>query len=253
MSRNYSSSALVHNGTSLLAVASGIPWIYLVPAIICPIGVVTNGINVLILKSPRLSDKVFKCLLVSSLADLIYLIISTFSNALLCGPTCNNYSQTYFGNVFILYFVSFGGGFLKLFGVLIEIFLSLQRYTLLSNKPFLMKVSLIKVLPLLLLISVLVNVPNFTNFHIVMFGPSSQSYIFVPNEFGSSNIGKILKAISSWTSICLTLLVLTTLSIITALKSKAYFSKKANMMKNTGSLASASRIGMMLSLLKLLI
>lgn len=243
MESNNSNNASNSSSVSQAVGTFGIPWYNIMTIVICSLGILTNVINILVLRSPRLNDKVFTCFLVSSINDIAYLSISMFSNIFSCGPLCFKYFFTYFGNIYSLYIQAYGCSVLKLFGILIEIYLSLQRYILLINKRFLVNLSLFKVLPSLFLFSVLVFIPTLTNFRIIQFDLSAHLYTYVLNEFGTSNFGKILRAASSWISIFLTLVVLTGLSIITAVKSRAYFFKKGLMKQNTGSLASHAKIG----------
>lgn len=219
------------------------PWYNLLFTVICSFGIFTNVVNIAVFGNPKLVDKVYKCLFISSIADLIFLAISTFCNLFICGPACSQYFYTLIGSIYSLYIVSFGCNSLNLFTVLIEIFLSLQRYTLLINKPFLMNVSLAKVLPFLFFLSCFVNVPILTNYYIVPLDFSEKTYTYVLTTFGAEEIGKIIKSISTWTYICLTLGVLTTLSIMTTFKSREYFSKMANMAHFSRPHCSAHRSG----------
>ena len=235
-------SSLLNNNTGLsLQNGPPLPWYNLAFTIICVFGVFTNAINIAVFRSPQLADKVYTCLLFCSISDFIYVTLSIFANLLICGPSCPRLTYTLIGSIYSLYFVSFGCATLNLFSVSIEIFLSLQRYFLLINKPLLMNVPLPIIISFLLFLSAFANVPTLANYQIVTNNNSAQGFSFVLNGFGATDVGKTLKTLSSWANILLTSVVLTLLNIVTAFKFRAYFTNKAQLTQTIPSRISVHR------------
>ena len=163
-----------------------IPWYNIAFTIICGLGTITNTINIIVFNSSKLRDKVYKYLLASSACELIYLVINGIGSSYVCGASCSKYSNTLQSTIFSLYFITYLSGVVALFSILIEIFLSFQRYTTLINKPFLPNASVIWILLFLLFFAALVNVPILLSFHIVQFKDSDQFYYYTLTEFGLS-------------------------------------------------------------------
>ena len=206
-----------------------VQWPNIIFSAICAFGMVTNAINIAVLSSPKLKDKVYTCMLVSCISEFFYLTIQGLGTVFQCGTACNKYFLTLPGLIYSFYLGAFLTSVLALFSILIEIFLSFQRYTILINRPFMVNTRLSLILSVLLIISFFVHIPTVTNNCIILLDASTQTYMFTSTSFGRTDAGKILKAVSNWSRVLLTLVVLTVLSIMTAVKSRDYFNKKANL------------------------
>ena len=221
------------NNTKSESVIS-VPWYIILFAVICVFGMITNVINILVFANPQLKDRVYKCMLVSCTFELFYLAINSLTALIQCGDACNKYFTTLAGQIITVYFINYLSSVFALFCILIEIFLAFQRYTILINRPFLTETRLTIILSILFLFAAIVHCPTITNY-VIVYNPSSETYMLTLNQLGLSNTGRVLKSISSWTRIALTLVVLSSLSILTTLKSKEHFLKRAHLIVQTST------------------
>jgi hypothetical protein len=202
-----------------------VAWFIISLAVICGVGTITNFINVFVFLNSKFKDKVYKYMLVSCIFELFYLVINSFTTMLQCGTAYDKYLSTLGGQIVTVYFVNYLSSVFALFCILIEIFLAFQRYTFLVNRPFLPRARLAIILPSLFLFASFVHSPSIAC-NVIVFNPITQTYSFKLNEFEKTNAGKILKSVSSWIRIALTLGVLTSLSLLTAIHSKNHLKKR---------------------------
>ena len=190
--KNFTDDPTFDENQYIIAFSPGLPWYYVAYSAICTFGVLTNMMNILVFMSPKLKDRVFKYMLISCVSELFYLLISGLASLTQCGELCTSNYYSIVGQIFTLYIFYFLAGSLAIFTVLLEIFLSFQRYMILRNKPFLVNTPLFGVVSALLSISLLINVPTLTNFEIVSLDMSANTYIMSMTEFGMSDHGKLL-------------------------------------------------------------
>ena len=231
-------ACLSKNATAVSDSSELISWYNVVFTLLCAFGALTNGINIIVFKSPKLKDKVYTCLLVSCSCEFLYLVTNCLNALLYSGIINASYRNTLPGLAFSLYIGGFFSGLLAIYSILVEIFLAFQRYTILINKPLLLNASLPIILSVLFMVSFIVHLPTLTNYCIVLNDPQNKTYLYTTTQFGRSQTGKILKSVSSWIRIILTLVVLTTMSVMTSFKSRQYFSKRARLGNSFNSHAS---------------
>ena len=241
--KNFSQDPTFDENQYIMSFSSGLPWYYVAYSVICAIGVCTNIVNIMVFMNPKLKDKVFKYMLVSCISELFYLLISGLATLTQCGELCIENSSTLMGQIFTLYIFYFLAGSLAIFTVLVEIFLSFQRYMILRNRRFLVKTNVCIIASVLFVLSLLVNVPTVTNFEIIPLDPSANTYIMSMTPLGISDHGKLLKSASGLIRTFLTCVVLTTFSLMTAVKSRDHFMKKNKILISGFSLSSLKRTG----------
>jgi len=159
-------------------------------------GVITNSINTAVFMHPEMKDPSFKYLLAASISNLIYngLHLSFF----ICSCVNCLDKRSFYKLLYGLIALDFGGRAIALFSILIEIFLSIQRYMVLKNKLYLKDTthkwlifvlflaSLIYWTPLLLFEQIVpANFSNQTN------NMTFQGYKLSKNERGLSIFGKV--------------------------------------------------------------
>ena len=175
--------------------------IYLyVPPAIAAFGVVTNSINTAVFLHPKMKDPTFKYLLASSISDLIYLGISLGGFDFLCDLCLIR--RSYFELLYFYIVIEFIIRVLAIFSILIEIFLSIQRYMILKNKPYLKEKTHKWLLLGLLMASFIYYTPLLVFKQIVPFKynnqttnsttVSRQEYNLEYNELGLSRIGMVI-------------------------------------------------------------
>jgi hypothetical protein len=109
-------------------------WQYLLLPQINVFGLVTNILNACVFLDRRMEDATFKYMLATSLNDILYLIFTSWNINKYC-TQCPLYSA-YVTQIYLIWLNDWFTSSQALFNILIDIFISLQRYFILLNKPF---------------------------------------------------------------------------------------------------------------------
>ena len=171
-------------------------WYLLIPTF-CITGIITNIFNALVFLNPRMKDPSFKYMLAISISEIVYLSSNSFLFVTYCENDCpiNSFYSTQIYSLFIHEYVSRS---MAIYNILVDIFLSIQRFMILKNKPHLDAKSHNWLLIILLLIAFLYYLP-ITFFKTInpIYNNSSnitklnQEYKLELNDIGSSLVGKI--------------------------------------------------------------
>jgi hypothetical protein len=192
-------------------------WTFFMPPL-CFIGLLTNIINIIVFSNKRLrNDKLNQYLLVHSITYFFYLLFCFFSFMIRC--------QTLWAKMYELYIFNYFTSSLAIFCVLIELFISIERYLIVSNrKPIRDRfIRTRTLLTSLFVFSILFYLPNLFMDDIkhkkIADGFNSTSLKIIYNvessEFGKSHAGKMITLILSATRTVLFLVLFTIINTMT--------------------------------------
>lgn len=121
------------------------------------IGIFTNGLNIAVFMNHRMKNSTFKYMFVISINDFIYLTLCS----ILSIDFCNNCSvkYTYVYSFYLLYIDDYLTSCLAIYCILIEIVISYQRYSIITNKKYKETISFKLLLFVLLIIALLFYFP----------------------------------------------------------------------------------------------
>ena len=138
-----------------------------IPAtLFCIFGTVTNLINIIVFLNPKLKNFQFKYLLSSSVCDIFYLGLLSFQLVVMCNEC--EISKTYLTQLYAIIVDFYLTSGLALAFILIEIWISLQRYLMLKNKVcFLNRIAWPWIVTILALVSFLLYLPILFRYSII--------------------------------------------------------------------------------------
>ena len=108
-------------------------------SVACIFGSITNAICIAVFLSPKMKDISFKYMLAQSISDFIYLFALSFQLLYYC--SINKIRQSLPIQLFIITVDDYVTSALAIFYILVEIWISFQRYLILKNKKLLENVS----------------------------------------------------------------------------------------------------------------
>jgi hypothetical protein len=208
--------------------------VYFVPIRI--FGVLTNFINIIILRDKKFKDKTFKYLFYYSISEFVYLFFLCILTIPYCGNYCyDSLKYSLISQLLRLYIDQYFTSCLAVFSITIEITISLQRYLIVSNKNFckmikdgsplkiscfLLLLSLLFYLPIAIIEKVKRKYPNKNLYELDMGGEVDQYYTYVTVIIR----GPIFT------------LVLTFINLLTLIKFKEQMYKKTAIKSNTSNI-----------------
>ena len=139
-------------------------WTFLTP-LVCLFSLCTNMINIIVFRSIKSRNIIYKYMLVNSIADQVYLMCVMFIFIARCGQFCD-IKDTYLTRFYFKYIYMYGANTAGFFSMLIEIGIMLQRFATLRNKTFLKNTNKKLALACLLTFCVLFHVPQLSTFEI---------------------------------------------------------------------------------------
>ena len=206
--------------------------------VICSFGIFTNILNIMVFLSPKLKDQSFKYLLAISISDLIYLSICSITFYIFCASFCS-FNQTLASKIVNLYLFDYFTSCLAIYSILIEIFLSLQRFFILINKPLSKKFTFKTVLVTLFLISIIYYFPiillkdivtsvdrqnsTLSNVSYASFKPS---YSLVNSDIGKTSVGEVFPRVLTLIRIICVSLLLPIINTLIVIQFKKRFGKR---------------------------
>lgn len=120
--------------TTSSRVYKGFDWSLWTRAVIAPIGMFTNSINIWVFTSPRLKNTSYKYMLTCSISNLLYLTLAFLTTFASCDcPTSHNYMAV----LYLFIFDSISAS-LAIFEIAAENILSLYTYYTLTNRAHLL-------------------------------------------------------------------------------------------------------------------
>lgn len=189
------------------------------------IGATTSFINTILFLNLRLKDNVYKYYLISSIVDFSYMLIISFDVLLNCGTPCdllngNSLEKTIYTIVFDDYLTSC----LAIFNLIVELFVTIQRYLLISKHKTLQNQKPFRLMLLISVVSLVYYLPVLCLKKIIY--SENNGYKLVYTSLGDSKIGRIipifLSTIRFFIGSCLLLII----NIFTVIKFKVYLREK---------------------------
>lgn len=200
--------------------------------IICLFGLVTNLFNILIFFKLKDQDKSFKYMLIISINDFLHLALNVYAFTFYC----NNFylNQTYSAQIFRLFIKDYLVKCSAVFTILIDIFLSLERYMVLLNKKYLTRnshhnilliillfISLLYYFPVLFLVDIKpIETMNSTN-------QNFEGYTLKNNHFGSL-YGEMIQIFLTSFRTFLFMIVISAFNLMNAYELRQRFKVKKN-------------------------
>ena len=164
-----------------------------------------------------MKDPSFKCMLMISISDFFYLGINSYWFTFYCGDFYLN--RYYFTQVYNIYLSEYFERCLAFYSLLVEIFLSGERYAVLLNKMRLKDKTQNWILFLLFIIALVYYAPLLLFKEIIQISNSNNITIYYElssNKIGSTLFGKILPIVLTCFRFILLALVLPILNILNA-------------------------------------
>jgi hypothetical protein len=110
-------------------------WTFILP-LICFYSIITSLINLIVFFTLKSKNIIYKIMLYNSLSDIAYLLSVIFVFVIRCGQFCPELKDSYMAKIYHQYVFMYVANSLGLFGVLIEILISVQRIFILTNRTF---------------------------------------------------------------------------------------------------------------------
>lgn len=216
---------------------SGLIWQGYAYLVICTLGVFTNAINVTIFVNARLRDSRYRLMMLKSLSNLVYLLLTALTQLFTYCVNCST-SQLYFSVLFTiaisLYFLSC----LAIFRILLEILISLNTLCTLSNRPWFVSISYKMLASSAFLISLVYYAHKPFGYYIAS-TPAAVSHLKHTNitdgvvyfrattSFGLSSTYTALSMTQQFLRVFLIVFVLTTINVCNVLAFKRWFNRIA--------------------------
>lgn len=204
--------------------------------LICSFGSITSIINILVLSSKKLKDSVYNYYLASSIIDLIYAVIIAFKIFITCGSQCLFRKKNLSTLIYILYFQDYFTSCLAINNILIEVFVSFQRFMIITNKKFLQNSRPILVIISISVFSLIYYLPVIFLKNIVF--ESNDVYALEYTKFGSSSAGKVFSIVLSLTRLVVASVVLFIINWFNLIRFRKLMVKKSNLAIKISSLRS---------------
>jgi hypothetical protein len=214
---------------------------------IAAVSLFTSLLNVVVFAHPNLKDPTYKFLLVTSLLDIVYLVLAVFAYVYLkcCGEThaiCGAPHQRTSQYMYIL-LMNYVTSCLAIYSVCTEIFLTVQRLNMIRKVRFLADLKIAKVGPFIGFFSIVFYLPVWlleevkpigTVFYVDL-NQSYTEYGIVRTPFGETEFGKSLWHVMSGFRMFLTVTVLTVLNVITIVSFRSFLAKKSKIVSSKAS------------------
>ena len=153
----------IYNSTlDLSARISDISNVYILPPL-CLLGIIFNTITLFVLIKSNLKKEIFRFILITTVCDLCFLVINSFTFLIRCGSLCAT-GYTFSSKFYELYVHLYIGNTFLLFGTLLNIIVSLSRFFSLSAKSTKSKFEKLRFEIKcfgLILVSLIVNAPSY--------------------------------------------------------------------------------------------
>jgi hypothetical protein len=189
-------------------------------------GIATNSINALIFFHPQMKHISFKYMLSIAISEILYLSIH------LCTICINEATQIFWSIAFKVYINEYICRSLLFFIVLAELFLSIQNYMVLLNRPYLKEKSHTWLILCMCIASFLIYIPSPLSRKISPVQPENSTYNVTENRyklefngFGLSLAGKLALIITPIVRLILGSILLPLINIIIALEFRKRFLK----------------------------
>lgn len=200
----------------------------LVECSIAIFGLITVTINISVFAKLRLKDTTYKFLLVEAFLDFVYLTSLGLSTFFDCGMPCAFNKTTYISRLYSLVFDDFLTSSIAINNISIEIFLSIQRLFIMSNRPFLESIPFAPTMACISLVALAYYTPVLFLKKIVAL--AGDQYDLVSTYFGQSNLGLCVPFVLSAIRLVLVTICLFTVNFITLAKFKKHIKIKSKLL-----------------------
>ena len=195
------------------------------------IGTITSFTNSLVFWKLRFKDQVYKFYLISSIFDTFYMFSISINTFFACGVPCDRFSQnSLLKFLYIIALYDYLTSSIAIYNILIELFVTTQRYFLISRKKKLQNLNPITVMLVIVLISLFYYSPII--FLKKIFYAEKIGYKMVYTNFGLSEPGRLIPIILSSIRLILASIILLIANLFTLKEFKKYLKQK-KMMKFT--------------------
>jgi len=208
---------------------------------ICIVGTVAQLINISVLTLPTFKDSSYKYIQINSINNMLYLLFVGLFNFYWCGFNCKIENKSLFFVIYYLAIDEYLTSCMAMFNLFIQIFLSIQRIFLVTNKKFLHNIAVWKVVLIIAILSLTFYIPVLVVQKIVKTENNknttiSQSYdenmySVVSTEFGLSSAGTTFKTLLKVGRISTATIIFTIVNTINYVSFRRFFNKRSKLLK----------------------
>lgn len=216
------------SNSSLIQIKSDVNIEEIIFGFLSIIGTVTSFINSLIFWKLRSKDQVYKFYLVSSLFDTFYMSSISVNTLFACGVPCDKLNKN--SLIKILYTIAlydYLTSSIAIYNIMIEIFVTTQRYFLISRKKNFQNLNPHSVMLVIILISLFYYSPII--FLKKIFYAENIGYKMVYTSFGLSESGRLIPIVLSSIRLILASIILLIANVFTLKEFKKYLKLKKMM------------------------
>jgi hypothetical protein len=197
------------------------------------VGLFASLLTIAVMANPKLKNRTYKYLFFVAIGDFLYLstIMMNHTIKLVCNPSSKCSSEANYASHFMTLAISdYLTSCLAIFGIVFEIFLTIDRILIIKNKKWLKNLKMRYPLIILIAFSLLFYLPVVFLKHIVAVTSENKplNYKLTLTDYGSSKIGRLLPIILYSIRIGLVTIVLLALNITSIFIFRSYFNKKKN-------------------------
>jgi hypothetical protein len=211
---------------------------------IAALSLFTSSFNVAVFAHPALRDPTYKFLLVTSILDMVYLVLAVFAyvymkccgqSPVMCGSS-HQYTSQYAFVLLMDYFTSC----LAVYSVCTEIFLTVQRLYMIRKIRYLADLTIVKVGPAIAFVSLVFYAPvwfleEVRTIGVVLYVPENRTYTaygIEKTKFGQTRLGESFWYVMSGMRMFLAVIVLTVLNVITIVSFRSFLVKKSKIVSS---------------------
>jgi hypothetical protein len=214
---------------------------------IASVSMLTSLVNVAVFAHPDLKDPTYKFLLVTSVLDIAYLVMAVFSYVYLkcCGdmPCLCGSDHQYKSQFLYILLLDYFTSSLAINSICTEIFLTVQRAYMIRKIGNLATLTVVKVGPVIGVISLVYYLPVWflekvvTTGNVYWFnGQAYTEYAIKATDFGSTQFGMSIWYIMSTLRIFLATFVMTTLNFFTISSFRSFLARKSKIVSSKHSI-----------------
>ncbi|RNA04434.1 hypothetical protein BpHYR1_052027 [Brachionus plicatilis] len=189
------------------------------------VGTLTSVVNTLMFWKLRFKDQVYKYYLISSIFDTLYMFSIFLYTLIACGYPCEKLNKN--GLIKFIYLIAvydYLTSCIAIYNILIEIFVTTQRYFLISRKKTLQNLNPNLVMFITILVSLLYYSPIVFLKKICF--TANIGFTMVYTNFGLSEVGRLVPIVLSSIRLILASVILLIANIFTLIEFKKYLKQK---------------------------
>ncbi|RNA41799.1 hypothetical protein BpHYR1_025161, partial [Brachionus plicatilis] len=189
------------------------------------IGILTSIFNAIIFWNLRQKDQIYKFYLFSSLADSFYMLMISSYVLFSCGNSCENLNaKELYRHVYMIAIDDYLSSCLAIYTILIELFITSQRYSMFTANSVLQSQRPNIVMLLTCAFSLVYYTPVLFLKKIVYLG--NNEYNTEYTKFGLSEAGRVIPIVLSTIRLFIASILLLVINIFTLVKFQKYLNKK---------------------------